>query len=107
MTTRSNRLPITLTTIAVLLGIVFAFPRLLSTWLGNDNPWTSYLYMYGFGLVFFSLGILLILKTGACKPGRGRDRFWLGVLLGGFVFFATLHAVWILAALYLPQQGGM
>jgi hypothetical protein len=58
------------------------------------------------GLVVFLVGLWIILATGACKPGRGHDTFWLGVLIGGFIFFAGVHALWILAALKLPFYGG-
>ena len=91
---------------AVLLVFIYTFPRLIIGWLGEANPWTSYLYQYGFGLVFFLMGIYLILKSGACQPGRGRDSFWLGVLFAGFVVFAGVHALWILAALRMPYLGG-
>jgi hypothetical protein len=91
---------------AVILYTVYAYPRYLIGSLGLDNPWTPYGYLYGFGLLFFLLGLWLIRAAGACRPGRGHDRFWFGVLIGGFVFFASLHAVWILAALHLPYRGG-
>ena len=89
-----------------LLAFAYKFPRLLIQWLGDENPWTSYLYQYGFGLIFFLIGLWLILKSGACKLGRGRDTFWFGVLLAGFVGFATLHAVWIVLAQRVPYLGG-
>jgi len=91
----------------LLLGFVYLYPRIIIALLGPANPWTSYLYQYGFGLVFFAIGIRLILRTGACRPGRGRDRFWLGVLLAGFVFFAGAHALWILLAQRVPYLGGV
>ena len=94
-------------TLVLLLGLVYLYPRLIIAWLGPANPWTSYLYQYGFGLVFFAIGIRLILRTGACRPGRGRDRFWLAVLLVGFVFFATAHALWIVLAQRVPYLGGV
>ena len=90
----------------VILAFTFIYPRLIIGWLGEANPWTSYLYLYGFGLVFFLIGIWVILKSGACKPGRGRDSFWLGVLFAGFILFASLHAVWIVASLNMPYLGG-
>jgi hypothetical protein len=89
-----------------LLVFIFAYPRIIIAWLGEANPWTSYLYQYGFGLVFFLMGIYLILKSGACQPGRGHDSFWLGVLFAGFVFFAGAHALWIVASLNIPYLGG-
>jgi hypothetical protein len=90
----------------VLLITIYTYPRLIIGWLGEANPWTSYLYQYGFGLVFFLMGIYLILRSGACKPGRGRDSFWLGVLFAGFIFFAAGHALWIVAAQSIPYLGG-
>lgn len=92
--------------IGTVLVVVFVFPRLLRRWPGLDSPWTSYLYLYGLGLVTFVIGLRVILSSRACQPGRGHDRFWWRVLLWGYVFFASLHAAWILAALYLPFQGG-
>ena len=90
---------------AVLLAYAFAFPRVIVAWLGEANPWTSYLYLYGLGLAFFVFGIVLILRTRACTLGRGRDTTWFRVLLGGYVFFASLHALWIVAAQQIPYKG--
>jgi drug/metabolite transporter (DMT)-like permease len=91
---------------AVLLVVIYTYPRWLIAQLGESNPWTSYLYQYGFGLIFFLMGIYLILKEGSCKPGRGRDSFWLKVLFAGFIFFASAHALWIVASLNIPYLGG-
>ncbi len=91
--------------IPVLAAFIFYYPRFLIDVLGKANPWTSYLYQYTFGLIFFSLGILLILRTGACQPGRGRDSLWLGILIGGFVFFASFHGIWVFMSLYWPAKG--
>jgi len=60
----------------IVLAIVFFFPRLILSWMGPANPWTCYLYQYGLGAVVFSIGIFLILKTGACQLGRGHDSYW-------------------------------
>ncbi|NDV62870.1 hypothetical protein G0Q06_10445 [Puniceicoccales bacterium CK1056] len=92
--------------IAVLLGAIYTYPRWIIAELGESSPWTSYLYQYGFGLIFFLVGIYVILKSGACQVGRGRDSFWLGVLFVGFIFFATAHALWIVASLNIPYLGG-
>lgn len=89
-----------------ILAFVFFVPRIIVAQLGDSSPWTSYLYQYGMGLVTFLVGIGIILKTGACVPGRGRDRFWLIILFAGFVFFAVLHALWIVLALTIPYRGG-
>lgn len=102
---KQNRLEAPLTILGVLL-FVFFFPRLLLRGLGESSPWTPYFYLYGLGLATFLIGLRVILRARACQFGRGRDTFWFGVLLAGFVLVAALHAVWILAALYLPFRGG-
>lgn len=89
------------------LTFFFVFPRAVVRWLGESSPWTSYLYLYGNGLVVFLIGIGVILRSGACRLGRGRDTSWFVVLLLGYVFFAAMHAAWILAALYLPVKGAL
>ena len=91
--------------VPVVLAFIYIYPRVLIGFLGKDNPWTSYLYQYTFGLLFFSLGILLVLRTKACIPGRGRDSLWLKILIGGFVFFAGLHGIWVAMSLYWPVKG--
>ena len=88
-----------------LLLFIYTFPRVIIAWLGEGNPWTSYLYLYGFGGGFFLMGIFIILRTGACQLNRGYDRRWFWVLVGGFFFFALIHALWIVAALQIPYKG--
>ena len=94
-----------LLSIPLVLVIIYFYPRLLVKLLGEANPWTSYLYQYGLGLIVFLIGIWMIISTKACQLGRGHDTFWFRVLLGGFVFFALVHAIWILAALKIPYLG--
>lgn len=91
--------------IPFVLIFVFFYPRFLIQWLGEANPWTSYLYQYTFGLLFFGIGMLLILRTRACIPGRGRDSLWLKILVGGFVFFAAFHAWWVYMSIHWPIKG--
>lgn len=95
-----------LVTAAILLSFCWVYPRAIVAWLGESNPWTSYLYLYGFGFAFFLFGIVMILRTGACKLGRGWDSAWFAVLIGGYVFFASLHALWIVLAQTIPFRGG-
>ena len=92
--------------VPLLLVFIYSYPRLIVAQLGTENPWTSYLYQYGFGLVFFLIGIWLILKTRACQFDRGRDAFWFKVLIFGFIFFSGGHAIWIYLALKIPYLGG-
>ena len=109
MTTRNLPSPrsiaIGLTVTVILLLFIYFYPRLIISWLGVDNPWTSYLYLYGFGGGFFMMGIFIILRTGSCQLGRGHDSLWFWILLLGFLFFATVHALWIVASLNIPYLG--
>ena len=93
--------------IVILLVVVYAFPRLLISQLGPSDPWTSYLYQYGFGAIVFVIGINLILKSGSCNLKRQNDRFWFKWIIAGFFFFAILHLVWILLAINIPVKGAM
>ena len=102
----SSRKSEPLVILAATIAFIYISPRAVIRWLGESNPWTPYLYLYGLGLVTFLIGLRVILKSRACQPGRGRDSAWLVVLLLGYAFFALLHAAWILAALYLPFRGG-
>lgn len=98
--------PLRLFAIIGILLIIFFYPRFIVNALGENNPWASYLYQYGLGLIVFLVGLWLIRATGACQPGRGHDRLWWWVLIGGFIFFTLLHGLWIVLALSCPVYGG-
>ena len=85
----------------------FVFPRVLITYLGPANPWTNYFYTYVFAFFYTGSGIALAVNTNACNLSRPRDRFWLLLLIAGFIYFALLHAVWIYFSLMIPYQGGL
>ncbi len=63
------------------------------------QTWLPYIYLYGAGGLAFVVGMVLILRTGALNPERHRHGRWLKLLLFGFVFYAGLHAAFILLAL--------
>ncbi len=87
----------------VSLVVAFFFPRILIHTLGEAHPVTSYLYMYGLGFMVFLIGLVVVLRFGACRPNeRPLDAFWFKVMIGGFVFFLSLHGLWILLALKMP-----
>lgn len=90
-----------------LMAIIYIYPRIIVGLFGEDDPWTSYFYMYGYGLITFALGMLIVMKSGALKPGRGNETLWFRFLLGGFVFFSTLHGLWIIMSLHIPFRGGV
>lgn len=66
----------------------------------TDSIWLPYLYLYGVGLIIFLVGLALILGFRACVLTRKDDRFWFGVLVFGFVWYAGIHLVWYLVAIY-------
>ncbi|RMF77520.1 MAG: hypothetical protein D6744_11255 [Planctomycetota bacterium] len=69
--------------------------------------WWPYVYQYGVGLIIFLIGVTLILRYRACDLRRRSDRFWFGVLIFGFVWYAGIHFLWYMAALYImPAEAG-
>jgi len=84
---------------AIILVFIFAWPRLLVGVFGIDSPWTSHLYKYGFGAVFFFTGVFIVLKNGACNLKRYQDRLWFRYLIIGFFWYLILHALWITASI--------
>ncbi|HIB26346.1 MAG TPA: hypothetical protein EYO27_06315 [Candidatus Marinimicrobia bacterium] len=63
------------------------------------NTWLPFIYLYGVGGIAFVLGMLLILRTKALRVSFERDKKWLWVLIYGFLFYAGLHATFILLAI--------
>ena len=63
------------------------------------NTWLPFLYLYGVGGIAFVLGMLLILRTKALEVSFERHKKWLWVLIYGFLFYAGLHATFILLAI--------
>lgn len=96
------KVPIVITCI---LAFIFVYPRLLLSQWEPDNPWLNYLYQYGFGLIVFVLGLWIVLSQGSLKRLRGRDSRWLKIMIGGFLVYASVHAVWILLAVSMPFKG--
>lgn len=92
-------------TAAVILVVVYALPRVLVATFGVDSPWTSYFYKYGFGAIFFFVGVFIVLKGGACNLKRGHDRFWFRFLILGFFWYLAMHGLWIVASLTIPFLG--
>lgn len=88
-----------------ILFFIFFYSRFITENFDHANPWTSYLYQYGFGVLVFVLGMYIIIKNKALKFGRWYDSVWFSVLIGGFVFYALFHAIWILVSIYLPYYG--
>ena len=71
--------------------------------------WLPFLYQYGVGLIIFLLGLVIILKSRSCNLARRHDRVWFGVLIFGFIWYASIHFFWYIAALNIMsgRAGGV
>ena len=86
----------TLTVLASIVGalvFIYFYPRILVELLSESNPWTSYLYHYGFGVLFFSFGMWILLKSGAAQRGRGHDSKWMRILVIGLGAYISVHTI--------------
>ena len=63
------------------------------------NTWLPFIYLYGVVGIAFVFGMLLILRTMALEVSFERHKKWLWVLIYGFLFYAGLHATFILLAI--------
>ena len=63
------------------------------------NTWLPFIYLYGVGGIAFVVGMLLILRTKALEVSFDRHKKWLWVLRYGLLFYAGLHATFILLAI--------
>ena len=103
--TQPKRIPAAAMIAAVLL-ITFFYPRIIISIFGEHNQWTSYFYQYGFGLVTFIIGTLVVMPDrSSLLKWRGREFLYWKLLLAGMIFFAVGHALWILFALNTPYKG--
>lgn len=65
------------------------------------STWIPFLYLYLVGGLFFAVGLLIIIKSGALNKNNPRHRRWLKIMVCGYFFFLILHFSLIIAALYL------
>ncbi len=62
------------------------------------RTWLPFVYLYGVGGFAFLIGIYLILKTNALDVSLPDHKRWLVILFFGFVYYASIHATFILLA---------
>ncbi len=65
------------------------------------QTWLPFIYLYGVGGTFFLSGMIIIKKSKAVNFEKKRHRYWWNVTIFGFFYFMVMHALLILAALYL------
>lgn len=75
-----------------------AILAVLNTELPFERVWLPYIYLYGAGGVIFFVGLWMVLKSQGFDKKRPADRKWIGILVFGFVYYASLHGIGIYAA---------
>ena len=65
-----------------------------------SHSWLPFIYLYGFGGLFFFAGMYIIHKTKGLDLRLKRNKWWRKVLYFGFFYFLIIHAILIIAALY-------
>ena len=83
----------------------FFFPRWLVSHLGEAHFLSSYLYIYGFGLPFFILGIYLLIRSRAINLKVVGERKWLFFFILGLTWSMLAHGMWIFVAVHFPFKG--
>ncbi len=64
-----------------------------------SHSWLPFIYLYGLGGILFVAGILITLKAGSFDLRRSSHKKWMWILLFGFVWYLTMHALMTWAAL--------
>ncbi|OGU54534.1 MAG: hypothetical protein A2V66_02645 [Ignavibacteria bacterium RBG_13_36_8] len=64
------------------------------------NSWLPFIYLYVIGGFFFLIGLIIARKSGALNIKIKRHRRWFYIMIFGFLYFVTMHALLIIAALY-------
>lgn len=62
------------------------------------DTWLPYAYQYGISTILVAGIIIAALRTKALNLKRSEDRRTLCMVIGGLVFYALLHGVWLFAA---------
>ncbi|MBT88634.1 MAG: hypothetical protein V1257_09155 [Candidatus Neomarinimicrobiota bacterium] len=70
-----------------------------------ERTWLPYLYLYGAGGLIFMTGIFLILKSKALNRVHKKHRYWLKVLILGFIWYMAIHGLLSLAAVGILPIG--
>jgi len=65
-----------------------------------ERVWLPYIYLYGVGGVAFFGGLFMVLRSEGFRRTDPRHRRWVGILVFGFVWYAAIHGIGTLAALY-------
>ena len=64
-----------------------------------SRTWLPFIYLYGVGGIAFVIGTILIIKTNALNLSLQSHKNWFIILLFGFIYYAGIHATFILIEL--------
>ncbi len=64
-----------------------------------SHSWLPFIYLYGLGGILFIAGIIITTKAGAFDLKRAKHKKWMWILIFGFVWYLSMHALMTLAAL--------
>ena len=64
-----------------------------------SRTWLPFIYLYGVAGIAFLIGTILIIKTNALNLSSQSHKNWFIILLFGFIYYAGIHATFILIAL--------
>ena len=64
-----------------------------------SRTWLPFIYLYGVGGIAFLIGTIIITKTNALSLSSQSHKNWFIILLFGFIYYAGIHATFILIAL--------
>ena len=64
-----------------------------------SRTWLPFIYLYGAGGIAFVIGTILIIKTNALDLSSHSHKNWFIILIFGFIYYAGIHATFILIAL--------
>lgn len=93
--------------VLLVIFLLWFLPRLAVRLGGPQGPWTPYLYQYLLGGLVFTIGLVVILASGACNLRRPGDLGWFLALVGGFLAYAAMHALVTWVAYRVPFKGAL
>ena len=64
-----------------------------------SHSWLPFIYLYALGGILFVAGIIVTLKAGSFDLTRAAHKKWMWILLFGFIWYISMHALLTLTAL--------
>ncbi len=64
-----------------------------------EHTWLPFIYLYSLGGLLFLIGIWIIFRAKSIDLRRSHHRRWLFILIFGYIWYFSIHALLNLAAL--------